>query len=128
MFDREVEIENIKRSSRELIAAEKRKELNTVLSYYSDKVYMIPPGREILQGKEQLGPFLASVIESPYTNTIEWVAFEFSEKGDLAYTVARYSLALEEGEMDIPLRGKFITVGRKVDSRWISEAECFNGY
>jgi len=128
MFDREAEIENIKNSSRELLAAEKRKELETALTYYSDKIHEIPPGGEILHGKEELGPFLASVIESPYTNTIEWVAFDFSKQGDLAYTVARYNLSLDEGTMDIPMRGKFLAVWRKMEDKWIIEAECFNGY
>jgi hypothetical protein len=30
--------------------------------------------------------------------------------------------------MDIPMRGKFLAVWRKVEGKWIIEAECFNGY
>jgi uncharacterized protein (TIGR02246 family) len=128
MFDIEAEIENIKNRVRELLAAEKRKDLDASLSYYSDDVYMVPPGGEILHGKEAFGAFLASVIESPYTNTVEWVKFKFSEKGDMATAVARYNLTLDEGEMDIPMRGKFLAVYRKVDGLWVIETECFNGY
>jgi uncharacterized protein (TIGR02246 family) len=128
MFDREVEIENIKRSSRELVAAEKRKDLETALSYYSDDIYFVPPGGQILHGKDEIEPFLASVIETPYTNRIEWVGFHFSDSGDLASSVARYNLTLEEGAIDVPLRGKFLAVWRKMKDRWIIEMECFNGY
>jgi len=128
MFDIEAEIKNIKKRVSELIAAEKRKDLEAALTYYSNDIYMVPPGGEILHGKDELGKFLAGVIESPYTNTTDWVKFKFSEKGDMATAVARYNLTLEEGEMDVPLRGKFVAVYRKVNGLWVIETECFNGY
>jgi ketosteroid isomerase-like protein len=128
MFDREVEIANIKQRIKELLAAEKRKDVETALSYYADSLYNIPPGGEIMHGKDQFKPFLEAVVESPYTNTIEFVDFQFSEKGDLCYLVARYTLTLDEGEMDIPMRGKFLAVWRKKEEGWVLEAECFNGY
>ncbi len=109
--------------------ASEGKDVEKILSYWSDDAVVIPQGEPIAEGKEAIRAFVTSSMQIPGFK-IHWVSDKvtFSPDGKLAYMRAtnETTVAGPTGElMTIPARA--VTVWRKdADGQWRCVLDMWN--
>jgi ketosteroid isomerase-like protein len=93
-FDTATEEANLlRRDSEWAEAASSGKDIEKVLSYWSDDALLIFPGQPVLEGKAAIRPYVASSLNTPGFK-IRWVSSKavFSPDGKMAYMPATQEL------------------------------------
>jgi ketosteroid isomerase-like protein len=95
-FDaRTEEAKLLRRDSEWAEAASSGKDLEKILSYWSDDALLIFPGQPVLEGKAAIRPYVASSLKTPGFK-IRWVSSKaaFSPDGKMAYMPATQELTV----------------------------------
>jgi ketosteroid isomerase-like protein len=91
----------LRRDSEWAEAASSGKDIEKILSYWSDDALLIFLGQPVLEGKAAVRPYVASSLNTPGFK-IRWVSSKavFSPDGKMAYMPAttRFDLRREDGE------------------------------
>lgn len=93
---------------------------------YTDDARLLPPGAELLHGREEIERFWCTGIEIGIA-AIELEPLAYEGSAGLAYQLGRYRLRLEPAE-DAPVseRGKYIAIHkRQADGSWKLAVEFF---
>ena len=85
----------LRRDSEWAEAASSGKDIEKILSYWSDDALLIFPGQPILEGKAAIRPYVASSLKTPGFK-IRWVSSKavFSPDGKMAYMPATTELTV----------------------------------
>ena len=119
----------LRRDSEWAEAASSGKDIEKILSYWSDDALLIFPGQPVLEGKGAIRPYVASSLNIPGFK-IRWVSSKavFSPDGKMAYMPATVELAAPgpDGVLTTKqLRG--ITIWRlEPDGHWRSVVDIAN--
>ena len=105
------------------------RDVEKVLSYWTDDAVVYPPGQPAVSGKEALRTFVTDGLAMPGF-TIRWntSAFEVSASGDMAYGVGTNTVTMNDAQgKTITERGRSVTVWRKgADGRWRCVVDTWN--
>jgi len=105
------------------------KDVERIVSYYSDDASLFPPNRPIVTGKEAIRASWTKSLAAPGLSlSIQTVKVEVARSGDLAYTHGTY-----RGSMDGPKgqpvarQGKYLLAYKKgTDGKWKVVAHSSN--
>lgn len=109
--------------------ASELKDIDKVVSYWSDDAVLIPPGQPIIKGKEALRKFVEDSKNIPGFS-ISWKSSDihFSPDGKLAYMYGENLMSMNDStgnKISIPGRG--YTVWRKeADGNWKCVVDLWN--
>ncbi len=121
-FDPAVEGQKLLRRDAEWSqAASEGKDIERVLSYWSDDAQVLEPGQPVYQGKAAIRKFVSESLKTPGFH-IHWVSKEpvFSADGKMAYMPSAAEMAMPDSNgrmMTVHTRG--ITIWRRdADGEW----------
>ena len=99
-------------------AASEGKEIERILSYWSDDAQVIEPGQPVYQGKEAIRKFVSDSLKTPGFH-IHWVSNEpvFSADGKMAYMPGAEEMTMADS------KGALITVHMRGISIWRRDAD-----
>jgi ketosteroid isomerase-like protein len=129
-FDPASESQKLLRRDAEWVAlASAGKDVERMVSYWSDDAVVIPPGQPIVEGKAALRAFVTSSFQIPGFK-IHWVSERptFSPDGRLAYMRATNSMTVPgpNGAL-VTLAGRGITIWRlEPDGQWRCVVDIWN--
>ena len=126
MFDAEAEKAKVLEHAAGLLAAENAKEPEKASGFYSDNVYFVAPGMDIVNGNAKLKEVLVAALTGSFTNSHEYLDVQFSEGGDMCFVVLKYSISTDDPEFNFPKSGKGIFVMQKKNGKWEIAVNCFN--
>ena len=103
-------------------AAEAR-DLEAVISYYSDDAQLLPPNSPIATDKKSIRASWAPLMAPEFAVSWKVSKVEVARAGDLAYVIGTYLIAMKPS----PETGKLIEVWKKQsDGKWKCIADTFN--
>ena len=99
-------------------AASEGKDIERILSYWSDDAQVIEPGQPVCQGKAAIRKFVSDSLKTPGFH-IHWVSKEpvFSADGEMAYMSGAEEMTMPDS------KGALITVHTRGISIWRRDAE-----
>ncbi len=105
------------------------KDVERILSYWSDDAIVIPQGQPIVEGKAAIRAFVTSSLQIPGFN-IHWVSEKatFSPDGRFAYMSGRNTMTVPgaNGSL-VSLPGRGITIWRlEPDGQWRCVVDIWN--
>jgi uncharacterized protein (TIGR02246 family) len=111
------------------LAAAQSHDLEHTLSFWSDDVYMMPPGGPPIVGKEALRSYIAGAFSIP-DFSISWVTDHVwvAQSGDLAYAVGTDTIRMTSPDgKPVVEHNKAVAVWRKEpDGSWKCAVDIWN--
>jgi uncharacterized protein (TIGR02246 family) len=111
------------------LAAARAHDLEQTVTYWTDDVYMMPPGGPPIVGKEALRRYVAGAFATPGFS-ITWVTDRVwvAESGDLAYATGTDTIRLTSSDgRPIEERNKAVAVWRREpDGSWKCAVDIWN--
>lgn len=109
-------------------AAAAGKDVDRIVSYWTDDALVVPPGQPVVEGKAAVRAFVTESLKIPGFR-IHWVSekVSFSPDGQLAYMRANNETTVPgpDGKPMI-LRGRGVTVWRHEDGQWRCAIDIWN--
>ncbi len=105
------------------------KDVDKVVSYYSDDAIVLPPGSGALTTTDAIRNTWKELLTSPGAS-ISWktTRVEVSKSGDMAYTSGTYELTMNDPSgKPMNERGKYLEVWvKQADGKWKCGADMWN--
>lgn len=121
--------ETIGKADKELQAAVARKDLEKVISFYSDDARLMPAAKPAINGKQGIRTEWEAIFKIPdFENKSERKGLEVAASRDLAYTTGTYTATLrgEDGAI-VQEPGKWVSVWKKqADGSWRIIIDIYN--
>jgi ketosteroid isomerase-like protein len=126
--DLPAEIQRIRDSDRALLRAETERDLEGAMEHIAAGAVLQPPNAPPVVGTTAIRAFYREWFETPY-RAIVWESDTVmtSSAGDLAYLVGKSRVELETPDGVNQFPGKYITIWRKTDGRWLCVAVSWSG-
>ena len=109
--------QEVDRINREFVAAFNRGDMATVASCYAEDAKVMPPGSEVVQGRQAIEQFWRGVQEQMGVKEVTLDSQEVEASGDIAYEVGAATLKIE------PPGGQATTVPIKYLVAWKRQAD-----
>lgn len=104
------------------------KDLDGIVSYYSDDASVLPPNAPIATGEQPIRDAWASLLAQGASVSWQSSKVEVSRSGDLAYTTGSYHSSMKDslGKL-VTDHGKYVEVWKKLaDGKWKTVVDIFN--
>ena len=104
------------------------KDVDKLISFYSDDAIVLPPNMAALTAKDSIRNFWNSLLTSP-GSSISWktTRVEVAASGDMAFSTGTYELTMTEGGKPVNERGKYLEVWEKqADGKWKCGADMWS--
>jgi ketosteroid isomerase-like protein len=129
-MDLEQERKNLERRDAEWSAlASEGRDVEAILSYWTDDAVVIPPGLPAVSGKDALRQYVTESLRIPGFR-ISWKSSVpvLSKDGSLAYMSGENTLSMQGPDGNpMTLRGRALTVWRKdLDGEWRCAHDIWN--
>ncbi|MFN2531046.1 MAG: DUF4440 domain-containing protein [Pyrinomonadaceae bacterium] len=105
------------------------KDVEKIVSYYSNDAVVMPPNSPSLTGKEPVRNFWKGMIGAPgFTGGWKPTKIEVARSGDLAYIGGTYELGANDANGKLMTdKGKYVEVWKKqADGSWKCAIDIFN--
>jgi len=109
------------------IASEGR-DVERIVSYWTDDAIVIPPGFAPVVGKEALREYVRSSLQIPGFR-ISWKSTDaqVSPDGKMAYLLARNTVTMQgEGGKPMTMTGRAVTIWRREEDEWRCAVDIWN--
>lgn len=110
-------------------AASEGKDIDLILSYWTDDAIVMPPGFPSIKGKAELRQYIENSLQIPGFK-ISWHSsdVEFSPDGNLAYMLSRNEVSMHgEDNNPITFSGRAVTIWRREpDGAWRCAVDIWN--
>ena len=105
------------------------KDVDRVVSYWTDDAVVMPPGQPVLEGRSALRRFVGDSFDVPGFR-VHWTSdsVRFSPDGHLAYMRSNNEMTVPgpDGSL-ITLRGRAVTIWRReADGQWRCAVDIWN--
>jgi uncharacterized protein (TIGR02246 family) len=121
--------EELLKVDREWAQAAATRDLERIVSYWTDDAVIYTPGEAPVAGKEAIRKYVSASLELPGF-AIKWTPTraEVSKAGDLGYTIGTNAITLPVAQGgSITIEGRYVTVWRKEqDGRWRCVIDTWN--
>lgn len=128
----ELEIEKtrlLQRDAEWATAASEDKDVELILSYWTDDAVMLPPGQPAIIGKEALRHYVQASLQIPGF-MITWTSTDvnLSPDANLAYMFSRNAVTIKGPDgMPITTEGRAVTIWRREsDGEWRCAVDIWN--
>jgi uncharacterized protein (TIGR02246 family) len=104
------------------------RDVEKMISYYSDDAMVMLPNIPTLTGKESIRTFWSSMLDSGFSGGWNATKVEVARSGDLAFVTGSYQFNDNEGSgKSMTDKGKYFAVWKKqADGNWKCVADMFN--
>ena len=103
-------------------AAEQRKDVDAVLSFYADDAVYLTPNRPPVHGHQAIRQIVAAAYPTLAGISGEPMAVTVAASGDLAYVVGRERTRWQRSGSVIETYGSYLVVWKKVRGEWKAAA------
>jgi len=121
--------EGLLKTDKEWAQAAGTKDLERIVSYWTDDAVILSPGEAPVEGKDAIRKWVGGSLEMPdFAVTWTPVRVEVSESGDLGYTIGdnAFTIPLPDGGTT-QVKGRYVTVWRKgADGKWRCVIDIWN--
>ncbi|MGE5175126.1 MAG: YybH family protein [Hyphomicrobiales bacterium] len=110
-------------------AAGEGKDLDRIVSYWSDDAIVLPPGEPAVSGKPAIRDFMARSLQTPgFRVSWEPIQISLSPRASMAYMFEKYQITLDDSTGTARTTyGKGLSVWRKdADGTWRCVASAWN--
>ena len=128
-MDVEAEEAAIREATVEYVNAWLAKDIERVLSLFTDDASMLPSDAPIATSKDAIRAVVSQIVENPgYALSAQATQVEVSPTGELGYNLGTYELTLNDPEGNpVTERGKWVAVWKKQpDGAWKAVAKIWN--
>ena len=105
-----------------LLAAEAARDLEAVMSYWSDEAILQINGAPQVEGKESVRELMRGMLSSFKALEGSTSHIEVSASGDMAYEYGINRVVLSGEDTDLLAMGKYLVVWKKVKGTWLISA------
>ena len=93
--------------------------------FYTRDARILPPGSEIVQGRDGIAEFWAAAAAAPQMGVqrVELSTLDLQLLGDWAYTIGRATLTLANGGRATP---KYVVLWKQEDGAWRRQVDIWN--
>jgi ketosteroid isomerase-like protein len=93
--------------------------------FYTRDARILPPGAEIVQGRDRIAEFWAAAAAAPQMGVrrVELSTLDLQPLGDWVYTIGRAMLTLAGGQRATP---KYVVVWKQEDGAWRRHVDIWN--
>jgi ketosteroid isomerase-like protein len=93
--------------------------------FYTRDARILPPGAEIVQGRDRIAEFWAAAAAAPKMGVrrVELSTLDLQPLGDWVYTIGRAMLTLAGGQRATP---KYVVVWKQEDGAWRRHLDIWN--
>ena len=104
-----------------------RQDAEAVARLYTEGARMLPPNRNILQGRAAVSDFWREVFDGGIKK-VELEAVELEAGTDIAYEVGQYTLWIEPAGVNgvMTVRGKYVVIWKKQRGQWYLDVDIWN--
>lgn len=95
-----------------------RKDIDAVMSIYTDNAIFQPPNEPQYQGKEIYQKHLEELLLNIVPLNVSSSEIKVAQSGDIAYYAGKYLLIFEGTEGNVEFPGKFLYVLNKINDEW----------
>ena len=122
------EIKKIRDSDRALLSAETQRDLEGAMEYIAEGAVFHPPSTPPIIGHQAIRNFNKEWFKVQYSGIFcDSDTVIISSSYDLAYLIGNSHMAFDTPTGKNRLDGKYITVWRKVDDKWLCVAVSWSG-
>ena len=122
-----VEEQKLRELSHALLVAEKNKDLETTLSFFTEDSVLQAPEMPQLEGLDGVRSLLEGMFQLPMEDFESGAdRIVVSADADMAYALGWYRMPFEGPEGRMVEEGKYTIVWRKVDGEWKYLVGCWN--
>jgi len=119
----------LKRDAEWSAAASAGKDIDLILSYWTEDAMVMPPGTSTIKGREELRAYIENSLKIPGFR-IEWHSddVKFSSENTMAYVSSRNRVSMEgpDGSI-IAFDGRAVTIWRlDYDDEWRCAVDIWN--
>jgi uncharacterized protein (TIGR02246 family) len=120
--------QEVDRLAGEFAAAFNRGDMATVASFYVEDAKVMPPGSEVVQGRQAIEQFWRSAQEQMGVKEVTINVQEVEASGDIAYEIGTATLKIEPpGGQAITAPFKYLVVRkRQADGAWPLAVDIWN--
>jgi uncharacterized protein (TIGR02246 family) len=93
--------------------------------FYTSDAVILPPGAEMIRGREKIAEFWAAAARAPETGVkrLEVSTLELEPLGDAAYEIGHATLTLVGGQRVTP---RYVVVWKQEDGIWGRHVDIWN--
>lgn len=113
----------IESANKEFVAAFARGDAAMIANLYTRDAQALPPGREIVTGREELHSFWQSVLQSG-VKSASLTTVDVQQAGDIAFEVGTYEM--KGGDGKVLDRGKYLVVWKRENTEWKLYRDIWN--
>lgn len=124
MHQHESAASDLHHARQELTTSLARRDASSAASAYAEDARLLPPLVDLVEGREQIRAYWQAGVDSGITGVV-MEAFDCVELGAVAYEHGRYSISMAPSRRRVVERGRYITVHRLIDGRWLRAVEMF---
>jgi ketosteroid isomerase-like protein len=128
VVDQETEVELIRAADRALLEAETRRDLPGAMALFAEGAIIQPPDAPPVVGREAVRAFYDDWFALPYAGIYpDSSRVAVSASGDLGYLIGYSYIEMDAAAGGGRLDGKYISLWRKVDGRWLCAGVSWSG-
>ncbi len=120
--------QEVDRIAREFAAAFNRGDMATVASFYAENAKVMPPGSEVVQGRQAIEQFWRGAQEQMGVKEVTLNVQEVEASGDIAYEVGTATLKIEPpgGQATTAPFKYLVAWKRQADGAWRLAVDIWN--
>lgn len=119
----------LRRDAEWAVAASEGRDIERILSYWTDDAVVFPPGLPAVVGKAALRQYVLSSVQIPGFK-ITWTSTDvtFSQDGNLAYLFSRNAVSMDAPDgTPTTTEGRAVTIWRREsDGEWRCAVDIWN--
>jgi ketosteroid isomerase-like protein len=124
----EDEIQMIRDADQALLMAENQRDLEAVMEYVAEGAIYHPPNAPPVIGHKAIRDFYVEWFKIPYIGTYrDSDSIVMATSGELACLIGLSHIDLKTDTGNLRLEGKYITVWRKFEDKWLCVAVSWSG-
>lgn len=114
--------------NRDFAAALNAKDAKAAAALYTEDAVVIPPGEQVVQGREAIEKYWRDAIESGGVRDVSVETTDALSSGSLGYEIGSYVLTVNGPDGDAVIeKGRYIELlRRQPDGRWLSTHGIWN--
>ncbi len=128
VVDQEAEIGFVRAADRALLEAETNRDLDAAMALFGEGAILHPPDAPPVIGRQAIRAFYEEWFGVPYTGIYsDSATVMVSSAGDLAYLIGSSHIDIDPSAGGGQLEGKYVSLWRKLDGRWLCTGVIWNG-
>jgi uncharacterized protein (TIGR02246 family) len=116
----------IETNNQKFLSAFRRGDAAGVAALYTQNAYALPPGSDVIQGREAIQAFWQTVMDNGAKGG-ELKTLDVETGGDnMAREIGRYVLTFQQGNETTNIAGKYVVIWKQENGEWKLDVDIWN--